>query len=155
MPLGVIGIIYESRPNVTVDAAILCLKAGNAVILRGGSEAFHSNTCLAEIIASAASAAGVPADAIQLIGTTDRAATTHLAQMNGLVDLIIPRGGEGLKKALGAVATVPIIFAAGGICHVFVDEIANLRSAANIVFNAKVQRPSTCNAMETFWCIKT
>ncbi len=149
VPLGVIGIIYESRPNVTVDAAILCLKAGNAVILRGGSEAFHSNTCLAEIIASAACEAGAPADAIQLIGTTDRAATTHLAQMNGLVDLIIPRGGEGLKKALGAVATVPIIFAAGGICHVFVDEFANLEDATNIALNAKVQRPSVCNAMET------
>lgn len=149
VPLGVIGIIYESRPNVTVDAAILCLKAGNAVILRGGSEAFHSNTCLTEIIATAAHQSGAPADAIQLIGTTDRAATTHLAQMNGLVDLIIPRGGEGLKKALGAVATVPIIFAAGGICHVFVDESANLDDAANIAMNAKVQRPSVCNAMET------
>jgi len=149
VPLGVIGIIYESRPNVTVDAAILCLKSGNAVILRGGSEAFHSNTCLTEIIAAAATEAGVPADAIQLIETTDRAATTHLAQMRGLVDLIIPRGGEGLKKSLGAVATVPLIFAAGGVCHVFVDESANLEDAADIAFNAKVQRPSTCNAMET------
>ena len=149
VPLGVIGIIYESRPNVTVDAAILCLKSGNAVILRGGSEAFHSNSCLTKIIADAAADAGAPADAIQLIGTTDRAATTHLAQMNGLVDLIIPRGGEGLKKALGAVATVPIIFAAGGVCHVFIDESANFVDAANIALNAKVQRPSVCNAMET------
>ena len=149
VPLGVIGIIYESRPNVTVDAAILCLKSGNAVILRGGSEAIHSNLCLAQIIEEAAREAGAPPDCIQLIETTDRAATTHLAQMNGLVDLIIPRGGENLKKALSKVATVPMIFAAGGICHVFVDESANLQSAAEIVFNAKVQRPSTCNALET------
>jgi len=149
VPLGVIGIIYESRPNVTVDAAILCLKSGNAVILRGGSEAFYSNKCLTEIISQAATEAGVPDDAIQLIGTTDRAATTHLAQMNGLVDLIIPRGGEGLKKALSAVASVPLIFAAGGICHVYVDESADVQNAADIAFNAKVQRPSVCNAMET------
>ena len=149
VPLGVIGIIYESRPNVTVDAAILCLKSGNAVILRGGSEAIHSNLCLAQIIEEAARQAGAPADCIQLIETTDRAATTHLAQMSGLVDLIIPRGGEGLKKALSKIATVPMIFAAGGICHVFVDESADLQSAADIVFNAKVQRPSTCNALET------
>ncbi len=149
VPLGVIGIIYESRPNVTVDAAILCLKSGNAVILRGGSEAIHSNLCLAKIIEEAAREAGAPADCIQLIETTDRAATTHLAQMSGLVDLIIPRGGEGLKKSLSKIATVPMIFAAGGICHVFVDESADLPSAANIVFNAKVQRPSTCNALET------
>lgn len=149
VPLGVIGIIYESRPNVTVDAAILCLKSGNAVILRGGSEAIHSNLCLTQIIEEAAREAGAPADCIQLIETTDRAATTHLAQMSGLVDLIIPRGGEGLKKALSKVATVPMIFAAGGICHVFVDESADLQDALDITFNAKVQRPSTCNALET------
>lgn len=149
VPLGVIGIIYESRPNVTVDAAILCLKSGNAVILRGGSEAIHSNLCLAKIIEEAAREAGAPADCIQLIETTDRAATVHLAQMSGLVDLIIPRGGEGLKKFLSKIATVPMIFAAGGICHVFVDESADLQDAENIVFNAKVQRPSTCNALET------
>jgi glutamate-5-semialdehyde dehydrogenase len=149
VPLGVIGIIYESRPNVTVDAAILCLKSGNAVILRGGSEAIHSNLCLAQIIEEAAREAGAPADCIQLIETTDRAATTHLAQMNGLVDLIIPRGGEGLKKALSKIATVPMIFAAGGICHVFIDESADLQDALEITFNAKVQRPSTCNALET------
>ncbi|HEY0072967.1 MAG TPA: glutamate-5-semialdehyde dehydrogenase [Abditibacteriaceae bacterium] len=149
VPLGVIGIIYESRPTVTVDAAILCLKSGNAVILRGGSEAIHSNLCLAQIIEEAAREAGAPADCIQLIETTDRAATTHLAQMNGLVDLIIPRGGEGLKKALSKIATVPMIFAAGGICHVFLDESADLQDALEITFNAKVQRPSTCNALET------
>lgn len=149
VPLGVIGIIYESRPNVTVDAAILCLKSGNAVILRGGSEAIHSNLCLAQIIEEAAREAGAPANCIQLIETTDRAATNHLAQMNGLVDLIIPRGGEGLKKALSKIATVPMIFAAGGICHIFVDESADAKEAAEIVFNAKVQRPSTCNALET------
>ena len=149
VPLGVIGIIYESRPNVTVDAAILCLKSGNAVILRGGSEAIHSNLCLAQIIEEAAREAGAPPDCIQLIETTDRAATTHLAQMSGLVDLIIPRGGEGLKKALSKIATVPMIFAAGGICHVFIDESADQQDALDIAFNAKVQRPSTCNALET------
>jgi glutamate-5-semialdehyde dehydrogenase len=149
VPLGVIGIIYESRPNVTVDAAILCLKSGNAVILRGGSEAFHSNTVLCDVISRAAENAGVPAGAIQMIETTDRSATSHLATMNGLVDLIVPRGGGGLKKSLSAVATVPVIFAAGGVCHVFVDESADLKMACDIVFNAKVQRPSTCNALET------
>jgi glutamate-5-semialdehyde dehydrogenase len=149
VPLGVIGIIYESRPNVTVDAAILCLKSGNAVILRGGSEAFHSNRVLCDVISRAAENAGVPAGAIQMIETTDRSATSHLATMNGLVDLIVPRGGGGLKKSLTAVATVPVIFAAGGVCHVFVDESADLKMASDIVFNAKVQRPSTCNALET------
>lgn len=149
VPLGVIGIIYESRPNVTVDAAVLCLKAGNAVILRGGSDAIHSNLLLTQIITEAATSAGVPADAIQSIETTDRAATNHLVTMNQYVDLVIPRGGEGLKKSLSAVATVPLIFAAGGICHVFVDESADIEKAVEIVFNAKVQRPSACNALET------
>ncbi len=149
VPLGVIGIIYESRPNVTVDAAVLCLKSGNAVVLRGGSEAIHSNTILAQLMTEAAQKAGVPADAIQIIETTDRAATQHLVTLNGLVDLVIPRGGEGLKKALMSVATVPVIFAAGGVCHVYVDESADLQMASDIVFNAKVQRPSACNAIET------
>lgn len=149
VPLGVVGVIYESRPNVTVDAAILCLKAGNAVVLRGGSEALHSNLLLARIISQAAQGAGTPADCIQAIETTDRAATQHLVTLNGLVDLVIPRGGDGLKKSLSAVATVPLIFAAAGNCHVYVDESADLQMASDIAFNAKVQRPSTCNAMET------
>ena len=148
VPLGVVGIIYESRPNVTVDAAVLCLKAGNAVLLRGGSEAIHSNTILTRIMTAAATKAGVIEYSIQSIETTDRAATQHLVTLNGLVDLVIPRGGEGLKKALMSVATVPVIFAAGGVCHVYVDESANLEMASDIVFNAKVQRPSACNAIE-------
>lgn len=149
VPLGVVGIIYESRPNVTVDAAILCLKAGNAALLRGGSEAVHSNLLLTQIISQAATQAGVPEYSINAIETTDRAATQHMVTLNGLVDLVIPRGGEGLKKSLSAVATVPVIFAAGGVCHVFVDESADLEMAADIALNAKVQRPSTCNALET------
>lgn len=148
-PLGVIGIIYESRPNVTVEAAILCLKSGNATVLRGGSEAFASNTLLCEILNDAASTCGLPDGAIEMINTTDRAATTEMAQLSGLIDLIVPRGGEALKKSLSAVATVPLIFAAGGVCHVFVDESAPLEDAVEIVFNAKAQRPSTCNALET------
>jgi glutamate-5-semialdehyde dehydrogenase len=148
-PLGVVGIIYESRPNVTVDAAILCLKSGNAAILRGGSEAFHSNKVLWEIITEAAVEMGVPAGAIEFIETTDRAATTILAQMENSVDLLIPRGGEELKKSLSAIAKVPIIYAAGGVCHIFVDESADLQNAVDIIINAKTQRPSTCNALET------
>ena len=148
-PLGVIGIIYESRPNVTVEAAILCLKSGNATILRGGSEAFHSNTLLCEILNNAAQKSGLPEGAIAMIGTTDRAATTEMAQLSGLIDLIVPRGGNALKKSLSAVATVPIIYAAGGVCHMFVDESARVEDAVELVFNAKVQRPSTCNALET------
>ena len=148
-PLGVIGVIYESRPNVTVEAAVLCLKAGNAVVLRGGSEAIHSNVLLAQIISQAAQEAGVPDGAIEIIETTDRAATNHMVTLNEYIDLVVPRGGEGLKKSLSAVATVPLIFAAGGVCHVFVDESAELEQAVEIVHNAKVQRPSTCNALET------
>lgn len=148
-PLGVIGVIYESRPNVTVEAAILCLKSGNSVVLRGGTEAFHSNVLLAQIIAKAAVSAGVPDGAIEMIETTDRAATNHLVTLNEYIDLVVPRGGEGLKKSLSAVATVPLIFAAGGVCHTFVDRGADLSEAVEIVHNAKVQRPSTCNALET------
>ena len=149
VPLGVIGVVYESRPNVTVDAAILALKAGNAVILRGGKEAIHSNLLLTQIISQAATEAGTPADCIQSIEIMDRAATEHLVTLNDDIDLVIPRGGEGLKKALGRVATVPLIYAAAGNCHIFVDESADLEMASDIVFNAKVQRPSTCNAVET------
>lgn len=148
-PLGVVGIIYESRPNVTVDAAILCLKSGNAAILRGGSEAFHSNKVLWEIITEAAVEMGVPDGAIEFIETTDRAATTILAQMENNVDLLIPRGGEELKKSLSAIAKVPIIYAAGGVCHIFVDFNVDLQNAVEVVINAKTQRPSTCNSLET------
>ncbi len=149
VPLGVVGIIYESRPNVTVDAAALCLKSGNAVILRGGSEAIFSNTILAQIMTEAATKTGVIEYSIQMVETTDREATRHLVTQNGLVDLVVPRGGESLKKSLMSVATVPVIFAAGGVCHVFVDESADLQMASDIVCNAKVQRPSACNALET------
>ena len=149
VPLGVVAVIYESRPNVTVDAAILALKAGNAVILRGGSEAIETNRVLAQIIGKAACGAGLPQNSIGFVNSTDRAASSLLATQKGLVDLIIPRGGEGLKKALMEVATVPVIFAAGGVCHVYVDETADLQMAREIVFNAKTNGPSACNAVET------
>lgn len=154
-PLGVIGVIYESRPNVTVEAAILCLKAGNAVVLRGGSEAIHSNILLAQIISQAAREAGIPDGAIEMIETTDRAATNHMVTLNQYIDLVVPRGGEGLKKTLGAVATVPLIFAAGGVCHIFVDESADFAGAIEIIHNAKTQRPSTCNSLETLLVHRT
>jgi glutamate-5-semialdehyde dehydrogenase len=149
VPLGVVAVIYESRPNVTVDAAILALKAGNAVILRGGSEAIETNKVLARVIQDAAIKAGIPKGAIQLVKSTDRAASALLAQLPQYIDLIVPRGGQGLKKALLDVATVPVIFAAGGVCHVYVDEFAELDMASEITFNAKTQGPSACNAAET------
>ncbi len=149
VPLGVVAVIYESRPNVTVDAAILAIKAGNAVILRGGSEAIETNRVLSEIIDKAAQDAGLPAGSIGFVRTTDRAASSLLATQKGSIDLIIPRGGEGLKKALSEVATVPVIFAAGGVCHILVDENADLAMARDIVFNAKTNGPSACNAVET------
>jgi glutamate-5-semialdehyde dehydrogenase len=149
VPLGVVGIIYESRPNVTVDAAILCLKAGNAVILRGGSEAIHSNLVLTEIISTAAASAGAPADCIQLIEVTDRAAAQHLMTLNGLIDVLIPRGGAGLIQTVVKTATVPVIETGAGNCHVFIDETADLQMASDIVFNAKVSKPSVCNALDT------
>lgn len=149
VPLGVVAVIFESRPNVTVDAAILALKAGNAVILRGGSEAIQTNGLLARIISEAATQNGVPEGAIGFIETTDRAASEILATLDSHIDLIVPRGGEALKKALTRVATVPVIFAAGGVCHIFVDESADLENATEIAINAKVQSPGVCNAMET------
>jgi len=149
VPLGVIGIIYESRPNVTVDAAGLCLKAGNAVLLRGGSEAIESNTALVRVIAQAAGRAGVPEGAIRLIETTDRAAAEAMMRLNEYVDVLIPRGGAGLIQAVVATATVPVIETGVGVCHVFVDESADLDMAEAIVVNAKCQRPGVCNAMET------
>jgi glutamate-5-semialdehyde dehydrogenase len=149
VPLGVIGIIYEARPNVTVDAAGLCLKAGNAVILRGGSEAIHSNIAIIEIIAAAAYAAGIPEGAIQFIETTDRQAVNALLKLNQYLDVIIPRGGAGLIKTVVENSTVPVIETGTGICHTFVDESADLVMAQSIAFNAKVSRPAVCNSMET------
>ena len=149
VPLGVVAVIYESRPNVTVDAAILAIKAGNAVMLRGGSEAIETNRVLAKIIDRAACGAGLPAGCIGFVQTTDRAASSILATLDGSIDLIIPRGGEALKKALMTVATVPVIFAAGGVCHVYVDEFADLEMARSIAFNAKTTGTSVCNSMET------
>jgi glutamate-5-semialdehyde dehydrogenase len=143
VPLGVIGVVYEARPNVTIDAAALCLKSGNAIILRGSSSAQHSNAVLAAIAAGAA-----PEGAIQLLGG-GREALAELATQEGLVDLVIPRGGEGLKAALRDVATVPVIYAASGNCHIYVDATADLEQAVEIVLNAKTQRPGVCNAAET------
>ncbi|MFZ5633441.1 MAG: glutamate-5-semialdehyde dehydrogenase [Bacillota bacterium] len=149
VPLGVIGIIYEARPNVTVDAAGLCLKAGNAVLLRGGSEAINSNKTITEIIAAASVQGGMPGGAIQLLENTDRAAVNVMIRMNGLIDVIIPRGGAGLIQTVVQNATVPVIETGVGNCHVYVDEQADLEMAGNIVVNAKCQRPGVCNAMET------
>jgi glutamate-5-semialdehyde dehydrogenase len=149
VPLGVIGIIYESRPNVTVDAAALCLKAGNAVVLRGGSEAIHSNIALARVISQAAIEAGVPAGAIELVESTDRAAAQRLMRMNGVVDVLIPRGGAGLIQTVVRTATVPTIETGVGNCHVYVDSAADLELAEKLTVNSKCQRPSVCNAAET------
>ncbi|UYY89185.1 glutamate-5-semialdehyde dehydrogenase [Alcaligenes sp. SMD-FA] len=149
VPLGVIGIIYESRPNVTIDAAALCLKSGNATILRGGSEAFHSNQALAHIISSSLERAGLPKDAVQVVPTTDRDAVGLLVTMNDYVDVIVPRGGKSLIQRLSAEATVPLIKHLDGNCHVYVDEFADLEKASRIVFNAKTYRYGICGTMET------
>ena len=149
VPFGVIGIIYESRPNVTVDAAAICLKAGNAVMLRGGSEAFNSNMCLAGILDRAGVACGIPAGAVQLIPWRDREAVKLLLKMDRYIDLIIPRGGEGLVRTVMAEATRPVLKHYKGVCHLFVDESCDLEKAVKIVVNAKCQRPGTCNALET------
>lgn len=149
VPLGVIGIIYEARPNVTADAAGLCLKSGNAVILKGGSEAMESNKTVAAILAQAAEGAGIPAGSIQFIDTSDRQAVQDLIHMNGFVDVVIPRGGAGLIQAVVRNASVPVIETGAGVCHTYVDKDANVEMAMKIAFNAKVQRPSVCNAMET------
>jgi glutamate-5-semialdehyde dehydrogenase len=148
VPLGVVAVVYEARPNVTIDAAALCLKSGNAVVLRGSSSAMHSNAVLASIAARAARGAGLPGQAISLIGGGDRDELRQLATQSGVVDLIIPRGGEGLKAALKGVATVPVIYAASGNNHVFVDAGADLEMALEILLNAKLQRPGVCNAAE-------
>jgi glutamate-5-semialdehyde dehydrogenase len=148
VPLGVIAVVYEARPNVTIDAAALCLKSGNAVVLRGSSSAAHSNVVLAGVASEAATAAGLPAGAISLLAGGDRDELAELATQTGVVDLIIPRGGEGLKAALKGVATVPVIYAASGNNHIYVDASADLEAAQAIVLNAKLQRPGTCNAAE-------
>ena len=149
VPLGVIGIIYEARPNVTADAAGLCLKSGNAVVLKGGSEAMESNKAVAGILSEAATAAGMPEGAIQFIDTSDRQAVQDLIHLNGLVDVVIPRGGAGLIKMVVMNATVPVIETGAGVCHTYVDASADVEMAVKIAYNAKVQRPSVCNAMET------
>lgn len=149
IPLGVIGIIYESRPNVTIDAAGLCLKAGNAVILRGGSEALHSNQALAGIIGQVLGEYGLPEKAVQIIPVRDRKAINILLHQEEYIDLIIPRGGEGLIRFVVEHSTIPVLKHYKGVCHVFVDEGADLKMAEEICFNAKVQRPGVCNAMET------
>ena len=149
VPLGVIAVVYEARPNVTIDAAALCLKSGNAIVLRGSSAAAHSNAVLAAVAVQAGVGAGLPEDAIGLVAGGGREELAELATQDGLVDLIIPRGGEGLKAALSEVATVPVIYAASGNCHVYVDATADLDDAAAIVLNAKTQRPGTCNSAET------
>ncbi len=149
VPLGVIGIIYEARPNVTVDAAALCVKSGNAVILRGGSEAINSNTTVSRIISDAATKAGLPEGAINLIENPSRDAVNVMMKLNDYIDVLIPRGGAGLINAVVKNATVPVIQTGVGNCHVFVDASANLEMAANIVINAKTQRPAVCNAMES------
>ena len=149
VPLGVVAVVYEARPNVTIDAAALCLKSGNAIVLRGSSSAAHSNAVLASVAREAVAAAGLPEAAVSLVAGGGREELAELATQDGLVDLIIPRGGEGLKQALSAVATVPVIYAASGNCHVYVDADADLDAAERIVVNAKTQRPGVCNAAET------
>jgi len=149
VPLGVIGAIYESRPNVTIDISALCLKSGNAIILRGGREAIHSNSALAEVVQQAATRAGVPDGAVQFIENTDRALVNHLLKMSGVIDLIIPRGGAGLIKFVTENATMPVVSGGVGVCHTYVDRSADVSKAVAIAFNAKVQRPTVCNALDT------
>jgi glutamate-5-semialdehyde dehydrogenase len=149
VPFGVIAVVYEARPNVTVDAAALCLKTGNAVILRGGSDAFRSNRILAEVITGAALEAGLPGDVVQFVASKDRSVLIELLQLREYVDLVIPRGGEALKDFLLEHSKVPVIYAAGGNCHVYVDQAADLKQALDITVNAKCQRPGVCNAAET------
>ncbi len=149
VPLGVVAVIYESRPNVTADTAALCIKSGNAIVLRGGSEAIHSNRVIAALLQEAAQDAGVPPQAIQLVETTDREAVFHLLKMDGYVDLVVPRGGEGLIRFVAENSRIPVVYHYKGVCHTFVDKDADLEMAWSIAFNAKVQRPGVCNAMET------
>jgi glutamate-5-semialdehyde dehydrogenase len=149
VPLGVIGVIYESRPNVTADAAALCLKSGNVCILRGGSDAINSSKCIAQLIRSALENSGVPADSVLLAEDTSREVATQMMKLNGYIDVLIPRGGAGLIKSVVENSTVPVIETGAGICHLYVDESACLEMAVNIADNAKTQRPSVCNSIET------
>ena len=149
IPLGVIGFIYESRPNVTVDAAVLCIKSGNAVILKGGSEAINSNMAICDIIREALEERGIPKDAVSLIPTIDRKAVDLLIQMDDCIDLIIPRGGEGLIRYVTEKSKIPVLKHFKGVCHIYVDRYADLQMAYSVCLNAKVQRPGVCNAMET------
>ncbi|MBN2839279.1 MAG: glutamate-5-semialdehyde dehydrogenase [Fusobacteriaceae bacterium] len=149
VPLGVIAMIYESRPNVSIDASILCLKASNAVILRGGSDSINSNKVLVNIVRESLEEAGLPKDAVILMERTEREYVNELLTLNDYVDVVIPRGGKGLKKAIIENATIPVIETGAGVCHVYVDEYGQLEKAKNIIFNAKTQRPGVCNAIET------
>jgi glutamate-5-semialdehyde dehydrogenase len=149
VPLGVVFMIYESRPNVTVDAAAICIKSGNAAILRGGKEAIHTNRALYRVLADALEPAGLPADAVQLVSTTDRAAVGHLLKLPDLIDLAIPRGGEGLIRRVASEAEMPVLKHYTGNCHVYVDASADHEAAVRIVVNSKAQRPGVCNAAET------
>ncbi|MEX1140792.1 MAG: glutamate-5-semialdehyde dehydrogenase [Thermoleophilaceae bacterium] len=149
VPLGVVAVVYEARPNVTIDCSALCLKSGNAIVLRGSSAATHSNAVLAEVAGAAVESAGLPRASVSLVAGGGREELREIATQAGVVDLIIPRGGEGLKAALQEVATVPVIYAAAGNCHVYVDATADLDHAVRIAVNAKVQRPGVCNSVET------
>jgi glutamate-5-semialdehyde dehydrogenase len=149
VPLGVVGIIYESRPNVTADAAALCLKSGNATVLRGGSEAFHSNQAIAASVQRGLEQAGLPAEAVQVVATTDRAAVGAMITMPEFVDVIIPRGGKGLIERISNEARVPVIKHLDGICHVYIDDDADMQKAFDVAMNAKTQRYGTCNTLET------
>ena len=149
VPLGVVGIIYESRPNVTADAAALCLKSGNATVLRGGSEAFHSNQAIAVSIHRGLEQAGLPAQAVQVLETTDRAAVGSMISMPEYIDVIIPRGGKGLIERISNDARVPVIKHLDGICHIYIDDEADVEKALQVSFNAKTQRYGTCNTLET------
>ena len=148
-PLGVIGVIYESRPNVTIDAAALCLKSGNATILRGGSEAIHSNQALARCIREGLEAAGLPPAAVQIVATTDRAAVGEMITLDDCIDVIVPRGGKSLIERITREATIPVIKHLDGVCHVYIDDAADRRMAIDIAFNAKCQRYGVCNSMES------
>lgn len=149
VPLGVIGIIYESRPNVTADAIALCVKSGNACVLRGGSEAIRSNSAICDVLTAAAVQCGIPAGSIQLLRDTDRAAAGEMMKLRGLIDVLIPRGGAGLIQSIVQQASIPVIETGVGVCHVYIDESADLSMAADIIENAKCSRPSVCNAAET------
>jgi glutamate-5-semialdehyde dehydrogenase len=148
VPLGVIGAIYESRPNVTIDISVLCLKSGNAVILRGGKEAFHTNSALVEIVRQALTRAGVPDDAVQFVDNTDRALVEPMLKMNEYIDLLIPRGSAELIKFVAETATMPVVTGGIGVCHTYVDKAADVTKAVPIIYNAKVQRPTVCNALD-------